>query len=491
MSLSLTMDLKSGEVLATNMRFASALICAGCLLVLVPAGLAQSPVTLRIDAQAPGTTIPRDFIGLSFETESLRFNSTRVRGRLFDSTNAQLVTLFKNLGIRNLRIGGSSVDANASGYFPADADIDALFRFAKAAGVKVVYSLQLLNGDPERDAIAAGYVWKHDRALLSCFAIGNEPNLYGSRDPEITNEASFYGKWKRFAAAAANAVPEAKFGGPDTGTHGTDWAAYFAEHEAGSERAACIFSHYYVGGTSTRKTARRLNEEMLSRTWDETKYPAYYKEIGAMALSNGFPFRLTELNSYVARYPGVWGGNNSFATALFALDCMHWWAAHGCAGVNFHTVMGKYNGTVYRDPDGDYQIYPIGYGIKAFDIGGHGQAIPVAITNPNQLNLTAYAVTATNALYVTVINKEHGAGAQDAGVTVIPTRFAAGEAEAMFLTAANGEIAATNGITLGGAPIGDDAPWRGQWRAVSMTGGHCEIAVPAVCAAIIKITAAK
>lgn len=244
------------------------------------------------------------------------------------------------------------------GYTPTTHDIDALFRFAKTADVKVVYSLGLLNGDPSRDATAAQYVWEHYRPYLDCFAVGNEPNLYKNRDPEITNDVSFYAKWKRFATAIAESVPDARFAGPDTGTGGTSWAAYFARHEAGSGMVTCIFSHYYVGGSSGHKAPQRLIEAMLSPDWDAIRYPAYFTKIGAMSSSNGFPYRLTELNNYVAPYPGVWGGNNSFATALFALDSMHWWAEHGCAGVNFHTVIGKYNGTVYRDADGNYQVYP-------------------------------------------------------------------------------------------------------------------------------------
>jgi hypothetical protein len=71
---------------------------------------------------------------------------------------------------------------------------------------------------------------------------------------------------------------------------------------------------------------------------------------------------------------------------------MHWWAAHSCAGVNLHTYLGKYNGTICVDPKGNYQIYPIGYGIKAFELGGHGTVDPVAISNTDGLNLTAHAI---------------------------------------------------------------------------------------------------
>jgi len=44
----------------------------------------------------------------------------------------------------------------------------------------------------------------------------------------------------------------------------------------------------------------------------------------------GMRFRLTESNDYLV---GVPGGSNSFASALWALDFMHWWAEHGASGI--------------------------------------------------------------------------------------------------------------------------------------------------------------
>jgi prolyl oligopeptidase len=65
--------------------------------------LAQSPVTLTIDTQAQGCAIPDDSTGLSFETLTLL--PDRNGGHFFSGTNTGLVTLFHNLGVKNLRIG--------------------------------------------------------------------------------------------------------------------------------------------------------------------------------------------------------------------------------------------------------------------------------------------------------------------------------------------------------------------------------------------------
>jgi hypothetical protein len=461
----------------------------GCLLIGTAA--AQSSVTLTINTDAQGRPVSADYVGLSFETGSLQYNGPRVKGYLFDSTDRQLITLFRTLGVKNLRIGGTSVDRNSANYFPAREDIDALFRFAKAAHVKVTYSLRLANGDPQKDASTAEYIWNHYRRYLAAFAIGNEPNLYKGIDPEIKDEVSYFSKWSKFDAAVARAAPDAGIGGPDNGTGGTSWTKYLVDHRASVRRLTAIFAHYYVGGGTRGRSAQTLIDEMLSSSWDADRYQAYYAKIGELASSVGLPYRLTELNSFVAPFPGTLGGNNSFATALFALDCMHWWAIHGSNGVNFHSVIGKYNATIYRDAHGDYQIYPMGYGIKAFDVGGHGREVPVTISNQDSLDFTAYAVTdAKGNLFVTAINKEHGDGARGANVTIHAMGTVRGKAAAMFLTAPGGDAAATNGVTLGGAHITNDASWRGTWTALNPgVEGHYEVTVPAASAAIIKISA--
>src|SRR5438552_16164613 len=105
------------------------------------------PVTITVDAEHPGPLIPDDFAGLSFERGPLTPGHAGVAGYLFSPATSSLVTLFRNLGLRNLRIGGGTVDE----LIPAGTDsdgftgIDHLFAFAGAAGVRVIYTLRLLN----------------------------------------------------------------------------------------------------------------------------------------------------------------------------------------------------------------------------------------------------------------------------------------------------------------------------------------------------------
>src|SRR5262249_10425852 len=141
----------------------------------------------------------------------------------FSPSNAPLITLVRNLGIKHLRLGGTTVEWPAETPIPNTTDIDNLFLFARAAGVqKVVYSLRLLETNSSltyaaTHAAIAKYIWAHYREALDCFAIGNEPDKKDvfAHDSAITNFATYLQKWRRFAGAITSAVPEAKFTGPD------------------------------------------------------------------------------------------------------------------------------------------------------------------------------------------------------------------------------------------------------------------------------------
>ncbi len=119
-------------------------------LAIAPAALSDEPVTVAVKASQPGIEIPDDTLGLSFETSIML--PDKIGLRYFQPDNEKLIALFRTLGIKSLRIGGNSVD-DPKIPIPSEADVRSLFDFAKNAGVKVIYSFRLQNGDP---ASAAG-----------------------------------------------------------------------------------------------------------------------------------------------------------------------------------------------------------------------------------------------------------------------------------------------------------------------------------------------
>ena len=495
------------------------------------------PITIRIDADHPGPVVPGDFAGLSFEVGPLVPGNAGVVGYLFSPDNSSLVTLFRNLGLGNLRVGGGSVDQRIPAGTGGDGftGIDELFAFAAAAGVKVIYTVRLLNpgASPIRElksinARVAGYIWRQYREHVASFAIGNEPDWhafhsYDKRplDPAIYEEVSgvagsaypsYRANWQSFAGAVGDAAPGALLSGPDTGAYGTltytpaaetgvSWTERFASDERDSGRMAEITQHYYVGDSPGKTTAQQAIGNMLSPEWVNgtavgkqprgttyTPYPWLYANNLAPVAAAGLRYRLTESNDYLK---GVPGASNAFASALWALDHLHWWAAHGAAGVNFHNKQWLDTATIVQDPDAageGYAITPKGYGIKAFTLGSAGRVKPLAIGNADGINMTAYCVGSAGEDYVTIVNKTYGAGAADAAVTIVPP--APGLQGAEFMTLAGGEPGDATGAsaTLGEAAITGDTAWDGRWRALP-ADAHARISltVRATTAAIVRI----
>jgi len=112
-----------------------------------PARLDSHPVTITIDDEHPGPVVPGDFAGLSFERGPLNPGNAGVTGYLFSPANDSLVTLFRNLGLGSLRVGGGSVDQLIPAGLGSDGftGIDNLFAFAAVAGLKVIYTFRLLS----------------------------------------------------------------------------------------------------------------------------------------------------------------------------------------------------------------------------------------------------------------------------------------------------------------------------------------------------------
>jgi PASTA domain-containing protein len=494
------------------------------------------PVRITVDGEHPGPVVPADFAGLSFERGPLAGGDAGVSGNLFSPANTSLVTLFQTLGLGSLRIGGGTVDQLIPAGTGSDGftGIDELFAFAAATGVKVVYSLRMLSpaADPigdlkELHTQAAGHIWGQHREHVASFAIGNEPDWHSYHsceghpvDPAIVETvpgvpgsaySSYLAHWRDLADAIVAAAPGALLSGPDVGAYttktytpdpssGVSWTEQLARDEKDSGRIAEVTQHYYVGDSPGNTTAPQAISNMLSREWvtataigtqpeatTYTPYPWLYDNNLAPVLAAGLRYRLTESNDYLG---GVQGASDAFASALWALDHLHWWAAHGAAGVNFHNRRGLYTATIVPDPasPGAFTVNPKAYGIKAFTLGSAGRVKPVRIQNPDGVNVTAYCTGGEGVDYVTVINKAHGANAGDAAVTIIPPSPGVRAVEIMILAGGQPGDARGDKVTLGGVTITGDTPWSGTWSPLPAgPQPGISLTVQAATAAIVKI----
>lgn len=449
--------------------------------------LTQSTVRLTV-IDSPGVMVPSNFTGISFETDAALPNHRGVKGYFFSSENKELVNLFINSGIRSLRIGGSTVDVYHKAAYN-QAAIDSVFSFARAVGIKVIYSLPLLNANDTADALAAQYIWTHHRDYLDCFSIGNEPNCPPYKEAPvgaIKSYPEYRSAWKTFAATILKAVPDAKFAGPDSG--GWNWTEEFARDEKASGLITAITHHQYPGGrpfvNNVPMTAQQAIDNMLSPEWLAGEYSYIYAHTGDKVRPYGFSCRMTEANDYLG---GITGASNAMASALWALDYMHWQAARELIGINFHNNQWLKTCTIYLDSSGAFMANPKANAIKAFDLVSGGRIEPVTISNPDGINLTAYAIKGDKYLYVTIINKEHGLKARRAHVQ-ISAGFTKGKASTMFLTAPGNDPGAINGVTLGGTPITNNTPWKGKWTSLRRKRhSQYDVKVPETSAVIVRM----
>lgn len=486
-----------------SLAFVALLSAAVIIAINSQASPAASAITIQLDAKKVTTSVAPDFTGLSFEMSLLRANENGVR--YFRPDNQPLITLFHTLGIKNLRVGGNTSDRDAR-RLPSDADIDSLFAFAKAADVKVIYCLRLHNGDTNVDAETVKYIMDRYAPLVDCFSIGQEPSAYPveTNDTRASAErmgathekygyAAYRQDWKTFADAIIAAVPNVRFCGPSVHNNGA-WAEHFMEDFGRGDHVVLVTEHLYPGGAGGKVPTPEIGRDRMLSDDFVRVYQKLYNSFVPMALSNGLVYRLEEVNNFFNG--GATNVSNTFASSLWGLDFMYWWAEHQASGVNFHTgdrvaagnalLPSKY--TAFFSTTNGYVVRPLGYGVKAFDLGSHGRYLTAIVSNSSNTNLSTYAILGDdNNFYVTLINKEHGAEARAVNIGLLTgPGFTRGQI--ISLTQAAGDVAATNGVTLGGAEIKSDGTWAGSWQTLRADGpGVFHVIVAPTSAVVMKL----
>jgi hypothetical protein len=441
------------------------------LALLIP-GLAAAaevqPVVVAVAAKGKGAELAPRFLGLSYEMSMLLPKDGRY---YFDPQDQALVNTFQTLGIKSLRVGANAVD-DPRIPIPQEKDIDALFNFARAAGVKVIYSFRLKNGDSAESARLAGYIAAHDADALDCFAIGNEPNFY------LKPFAAFYAQWKPHYDAILKATPVAMIDGPSADGN---YALNLAKSLFADGHLAMASDHYYFlgSGREGEKNPPANRARFLSNRLD-ADYENDYARVGAVLAAQGVPYRIDEMNS--CYNGGARDSSDTYAATLWALDCTHWWAAHDILGVNYHTGEsvgrdGKFGPPNYaaflHQTDGKgFAMRPQAYALLAFSQGAHGQPLGVKIQAAPAFNFNAYAYQDHDgSIYLTLINKSYGDQAQPASVSLqLPADIGSRTWQRMDLIQKDHDVAAKTDVGLGGASINSEGIWAGKWKKIK--GGN-------------------
>jgi hypothetical protein len=274
-------------------------------------------------------------------------------------------------------------------------------------------------------------------------------------------------------------------------------------------RLAVISQHSYPFGSSYKNNVDPA--DLVNRTPHDAEasrikmlspdaYKTYEKiraELVEAISVNPLPFRLTETNSYSSS--GLKGASDSYASALWAVDYMHWWANHGLSGMNFHTgdrTGGDVNFicryAAFRTNEKGYDVHPLSYGIKLFGLGGQGKMLPVSVDAPADQNLVSYATLPQNkTVAVTLINKAHGPAAKEQTVKVkLDKSVDASVVKIIYLIARNNDISGGLGdVVLGGEPIKEDGTWNGKWLDVpasAISKDEITIKLQPASAAVVK-----
>ncbi|HTV40520.1 MAG TPA: LamG-like jellyroll fold domain-containing protein [Candidatus Sulfotelmatobacter sp.] len=461
--------------------------------------------------------IPTTFNGYSTESGSIETNSSG--GYFWAATNTQIVCLFTNIGYTSMRIGGNSADEDVNTN-PPQAALDTYRGFLQATHMATIWTLDyeseaafpLTNGTVARRVMDT-YPMGFGPSNVMWFDLGNEPDDYSD-----WNETNWLPAWTSDAVDVENVNSgDVALGAPDMSNNGLEYEKFFGQNldntYDGGSLVKYITYHYSIMSSADVSSAgddSNMCQMILSSNLDwatgsgKTNFQYIDTQLsGDTADGDCQGYAITEQNPF----DGAGDGDskltgNSFGYALFELDALNWFSHNGVNANHEYGCIGLYpystgkHAAYHTDSSGNYYAYPLAYGNKAFQItqsGGNAAAGVVAetISNPNALNVTSYATSCGNVIYVTIINKEFGPGAVEATATVgvSNSAWAGSDVYVMYLTTANSDIT-NQTATLGGDTLDGQHAWSGTWTALgALTNGQCVVPVPAASAAIVRILA--
>ena len=113
------------------------------------------------------------------------------------------------------------------------------------------------------------------------------------------------------------------------------------------------------------------------------------------------------------------------------------------------------------------------------------------VQTESAFNFNAYAYRDhDNSIYVTLINKTYGNGAQTAAVSIqLPQNAGPGTWQRMQLVQTNQDVAAKTGVMLGGASVNAQGIWPGQWEKIKAgDSGNLTVQVAPASATILHFS---
>jgi len=417
---------------------------------------ANTPVTVSVSA-TNGSQVGTGFAGFSYE-------KNQVGADVFNSSDTNLVNLFRLLGPNVLRIGGNEVDrvnwnpngAGGSALEIAPSDVTKLAGFIRATGWKVIYGIDLKLNTTANAASEALFASQALGSGLVAFEIGNEPDFY---DTQAQYEASY----SSYVSAIKAKVPGATFDGPGQGK-GQSWVNTFGAHEK-TRSLSILTSHIYVDSA-----ANATISAMLASNNPGGKLQTAEATMNTGRANNGLPqWRMSETNSFFNG--GTTGVSDVEAASLWSLDYLSGVAAHNGAGLNFHGgSTSKYTPIVFNgtQPTSVQGVY---YGQLLWVLAGTGAYHSASVSGGS--SITAWGIGKN----VFVNNKSTSA------LTVtITLNASATTAHEYVLTA---PALTSKSVTVAGSSVSVSGAFNPAPQSVSVSGTRVVINVPADSAALV------
>jgi hypothetical protein len=474
-------------------------LCAALVFLLAPVTVSQgakpalTPVTVSIDETRPGTAVPQEFLGLSFELSSLAQIASYGEG-------GDLVTLLRSLGHGVLRFGGVSADTRVAWSDQATprpswatsvleaGQLRELATLAARSGWHVLLTIGLAHFEPEAAAREAAAAKAALGPWLEDIELGNEPNAYalhGLRSEPWTF-VQYDAQIAAYRSAIEAAAPGIPLAGPDVS--GSSAFESWGLGEVVDQTPALLTGHHYPLGCEQipAPTIARLLSPQIRRA--EVASLLRYM---AIAKASELPFRLDEANTVSCG--GVEGISNTFASALWAIGYETESMGAGVTGVNLQGNPGNcggYTPVCAPTPEtlaaGALQAQPEWYALllaKAL-IGEH--PLPASIASPDKPNLQATAFRAGDGGLHFVLIDDDPPGARRVAVRLRVGRGFRG-ASILSLTAPSPE--ALQGVRLGGRAVTADGSWSEPSRLPSAANrdGVITVQIAPSSAALISV----
>ena len=361
-------------------EFVEMLALAGGVAALPPTAFARARViALDYDAARTGPTIPRDYVGLSFERAQLS------NPGYFSAENRAFVRLVRGLSPSgSIRLGGSSGEhtayigdrtvppafeihgpehnkLNREGLNVSIRALQNLRGFLDATGWSCLYGLNMAHATPEEAAREAADVQRILGPRLQAIQIGNEPDVFRNRyRPPSWTAADYVAEWDRFHRAITAAAPGLKFAGPGI-SNKLEYLTAFAAAAPRYPDVTMLTGHYYAMGPAGSPEAT-LDQLKLPEAKTATFKRAGYAVVEEARRVARLPYRMSEGNS--CWDGGKVGVSDVHAASVWGANRMLDWARRGWIGINWHGGgYGNYS-PIVGTPSKGYSRRPLYYGTQ-------------------------------------------------------------------------------------------------------------------------------